>query len=116
MINNKVVSDNRKFWQKISLFSEKALPKETIILKADSRTIMINHELAETFNIFYSNITQHIKIDRNLLEITQDLNTSDPVLKAIRKYEKHLSIIKIKENMRTRTSPFLLVLLLKKQF
>ena len=77
---------------------------------------MINHELAETLNIFYSNITQHIKIDRNLLEITQDLNTSDPVLKAIRKYEKHLSIIKIKENMRTRTSPFLLVLLLKKQF
>ena len=116
VINNKVVSDNRKFWQKISPFSEKALPKETIILKADSRTIMINHELAETFNIFYSNITQHIKIDRNLLEITQDLNTSDPVLKAIRKYEKHLSIIKIKENMRARTSPFLLVLLLRKQF
>ena len=76
VINNKVVSDNRKFWQKISLFSEKALPKETIILKADSRTIMINHELAETFNIFYSNITQHIKIDRNLLEITQDLKTT----------------------------------------
>ena len=32
--NNKVVSDNRKFWQTISpLFSEKAFRTETIILK-----------------------------------------------------------------------------------
>ena len=64
------------FGKKKSLFSEKSLSKETIILKANNRTIMINHELAETFNIFYSNITQHIKIDRNLLEITQDLKTT----------------------------------------
>ena len=57
-LNNKVISDNKKFWQKISpLFSEKAFRKETIILKDSNRSITKNHELAETFNTFFSNIT-----------------------------------------------------------
>ena len=85
-LNNKVVSDNRKFWQTISpLFSEKALRKETIILKDNNRTTKNNHKLAETFSTFFSNITQNLKIDRNLVKITENLNTSDPVLKVIKK-------------------------------
>ena len=57
-LNNKVVSDNRKFWQTISpLFSEKAFYKETVILKDTNRTVTNNHELAETFNTFFSNMT-----------------------------------------------------------
>ena len=57
-LNNKVVSDNRKFWQTISpLFSEKAFCKETVILKDTNRTVTNNHELAETFNTFFSNMT-----------------------------------------------------------
>ena len=57
-LNNKVISDNKKFWQTISpLFSEKAFRKETIILKDSNRSITKNHELAETFNTFFSNIT-----------------------------------------------------------
>ena len=84
-LNNKVVSDNRKFWQTVSsLFSGKAFCKETIILKDSNRTIINNHELAETFNKFFSNITQNLKIDSNLVEITENLNISDPVLKAIK--------------------------------
>ena len=83
---SKVVSDNRKFWQTISpLFSEKALRKETIILKDNNRTTTNNHKLAETFSTFFSNITQNLKIDRNLVKITENLNTSDPVLKVIKK-------------------------------
>ena len=59
-LNNKVVSDNRKFGQtKSPLFSEKAFRKETIILKDNNRTITNNHELAETFNTFFSNITHN---------------------------------------------------------
>ena len=76
-----------------SPISEKAFRKETIILQASNRTITNNHELAETFNTFFSNITQNLKIDSNLVEITENLNISDPVLKAIKKYEKHASII-----------------------
>ena len=51
------------------------------MLKDDNRTITNNQELAETFNSFFSNITQNLKIDSNLVEITKSLNISDPVLK-----------------------------------
>ena len=58
-LNNKVVSDNKEFRQTISLlFSENAFCKETIILKDNNRTITNNHELAEAFNTFFSNIPQ----------------------------------------------------------
>ena len=106
-LNNKVISDNKKFWQAISpLFSERAFRKETIILKDSNRTITNNHELAETFNTFFSNITQNLKLDSNLVEITENLNISDPVIKAIKKYEKHPSIIKIKEKMKNKNMSF----------
>ena len=85
LLNNKVISDNKKSWQTISfLFSGKAFHKEIIILKDSNRTITNNHELAETFNTFFSNITQNLKLDSNLVEITENLNISDPVLKAIK--------------------------------
>ena len=84
----------------------KASGKERIILKDSKRTITNNHELAETFNTFFSNITQNLKIDSNLVEITENLNISDPVLKAIKKYEKHPSIIKIKESMKKKNMSF----------
>ena len=85
-LHNKVVSDNRKFWQTISpVFSEKAFRKETIILKDSNTTITNNHELAETFSTFFSNIIQNLKIDSNSVEITENLNIYDPVLKAVKK-------------------------------
>ena len=106
-LNNKVISDNKKFWQTISsLLSEKGFRKETIILKDSNRTITNNHELAETFNTFFSNITQNLKLDSNLVEITENLNISDPVIKAIKKYEKHPSIIKVKEKMKNKNMSF----------
>ena len=46
-------------------------------------------------------------IDSNLVEITQNLNTSDSVSKAIKKYEKHQIIIKIKEKMKSKYMSFL---------
>ena len=60
---NNVVSDNSKFWQRKSLlFLGKAFLIETMILKDDNRTTTNNHELAENFNTFFSNITQNLKI------------------------------------------------------
>ena len=38
--------------------------------------------------------------------ILKNLNTTDPVLKAIRKHEKHPSIIKIKEKMKNKNISF----------
>ena len=106
-LNNKVISDNKKCWQTISpLFSEKAFRKETIILNNRNRTVTNNQELAETFNTFFSNITQNLKVDSNLVEITENLNISDPVLKATKKYERHPSIIKINKTMKNKNTSF----------
>ena len=44
----------------------------------------MNHKPAETFSTFFNNITQNLKADSNLVEITQKINISDPVLKAAR--------------------------------
>ena len=60
------------FWQTISLlFSEKVVRKEAMTLKDRNRAITNNHKLAEIFNTFFSYITQNLKIDRNLVEITE---------------------------------------------
>ena len=116
-LNNKVISDNKKFWQTISpLLSEKSFRKETIILKDSNRAITNNHELAETFNTFFSKITQNLKLDRNLVEITENLNISDLVIKAIKKYEQHPSIIEIKEKIKNKNMSFSFSFLLRKQF
>ena len=90
---------------KSPIFRERVL-KETIILKDSNRAITNNHKLAEIFNTFLGNITQNLRIDSDVVEFTKSLNISDPVLKAIRKYEKHPSIIKIKEKMKKKNMPF----------
>ena len=80
-----------------TLFSEKVFHEEMITLKDNNRTITNNQVVLETFNTFFSNIIQNLKIDNNLVEITQNLHTSDPALKAIKNYEKPQSITKVKE-------------------
>ena len=82
--------------KQIPSFLGTAYCKETIILKDNKRTITVNQELAGSFNTFYYSITRNLKIDSNLVEITQNLNTTDPNLKVIKKPEKHPRVIKIK--------------------
>ena len=56
-----------------------------------------NVELAETFNTFFSKTVPNLNIDNNLGDNIIKPNVTDPVLCAIQKYEKHRSILKIKE-------------------
>ena len=92
--------NNRTIYQKYNTWSG------AIILKDTNRTITNNHKLAETFNNFFSNITQNLKIDSNLVKITGNLNISNPVSKEIKKYEKYPSIIEIKEKMKNKNMSF----------
>ena len=92
--------NNRTIYQKYNTWSG------AIILKDTNRTITNNHELAETFNNFFSNITQNLKIDSHLVKIAGNLNISDPVSKAIKKYKKYPSIIEIKEKMKSKNMSF----------
>ena len=92
--------NNRTIYQKYNTWSG------AIILKDTNRTITNNHELAETFNNFFSNITQNLKIDSNLVKITGNLTISNPISKEIKKYEKYPSIIEIKEKMKNKNMSF----------
>ena len=79
-LSDKIVSENRKSCKTTGpLFSEKTFQKDTITSKDNNRTITNNQELAETFNTSLRNVTQNLKVDNNLVEITQKLDSSDPV-------------------------------------
>ena len=106
-LNNKIATDNRKFWKTtIPLFCEKAFHRECITLKESNKTITNNVELAETFNTFFSKIVPNLNIDNNLGDNITKPNITDPVFCAIQKYEKHPSILKIKEMMGTNNLSF----------
>ena len=98
-LDNKIVTDNRKFWKAVSpLFSEKAFRKESIILKEHGKIITDNKKTAETFNNFFRNIV-NLNIDSDLSHITSQTNNADPVFRAIKKYANHPSILKIKRKL-----------------
>ena len=75
-LNNKIATDNIKFWKTVSpLSSEKAFHRECITLKENNKTITNNEELAETFNTFFSKIVPNLYRNNILGD-----NISTPIL------------------------------------
>ena len=78
-LNNKIVTDNIKFWKITSpFFSEKTFHRECITLKESNKTITNNEELAETFNKFFSKIVPNLNLDNNLGDNITNPNITDP--------------------------------------
>ena len=99
-LNHRVISDNRKFWKTVGpVFSEKAFHKESIILINNNKTISNNEELAETFNKRFSKLMESLDIGKTLASNIASSDIIDPVFNAIKKYENHPSIKKIKHFM-----------------
>ena len=96
-LNHRVVSDNRKFWSVGPLFSEKAFQKESITLINNNKTISNNEELVETFNKHFSKLVESLDIDKTLASNIASSDIIGPVFNAIKKYESHPSIKKIKQ-------------------
>ena len=95
-LNNKIVTNNRKCWKTIiPLFF--AFRRESIALRKSNKTITDNEELAETFNAFLSNIVLTFNI--NLRDNMTNPNIINPVFCAIKNYENHPRILKIKVMM-----------------
>ena len=96
-LDHNVVYDNRKFWKTVGpLFSEKAFHKESIILNNNNKIISNDEELAEIFNKHFSKIVKKLDIDETLASNIASSHITDPVFNAIKKYEDHPSIKKIK--------------------
>ena len=112
-LNNKIVTNNRKCWKTIiPLFF--AFRRESIALRKSNKTITDNEELAETFNAFLSNIVLTFNI--NLRDNMTNPNITNPVFCAIKNYENHPSILKIKVMMGEKTCHFPLNLLIERKY
>ena len=68
----------------------------------NNKTISNNEELAEIFNKHFSKIVEKLDIDETLASNIASSDITDPVFNAIKKYEDHPSIKKIKHFMSSK--------------
>ena len=93
-LNVNKITDNKSFWKTVKpSFTEKTLKDEKIVLVENDTTFSKENEVAEIFRSYFDGIVDGLNIKR--CEISKE--DSDPILKAIISFEKHPSILKIKE-------------------
>ena len=89
----KNLSDNRKFWGTVKpLFSNKVRSNDYITLNENDLLIRNEYKIANIFNTFFVNIVPNLGIEIDQQYLSNVFNISDPVEKAIKKYQKHPSI------------------------
>ena len=98
------ICDNKKFWKAVKpLFSEKAMSTDSITLIENNAIVTEDNQVAEIFNSFFSNAVKNLNIDYyehfsfDEYFLCKETENLDHILRAIEKYEKHPSILKIKE-------------------
>ena len=93
-------TDNKQFWKNVNpLFSDKSKSQDTITLVENNKIITDDNELAETFNAFFENAVKNMKLEQDNKVTNSTEGIDDPVEKAIYKFEKHPSVLKIKEKI-----------------
>ena len=93
------LTDNHKFWKTVKpLFSDKVQVNSAITLIEDGKMVSEDFEIAEIFNHFFANITESLGISANESLMLPADEIQDPIDKAVRKFDSHPSICKIKEN------------------
>ena len=89
----KNLSGNRKFWGTVKpLFSNKVRSNDNITLNENDLLIRNEYKIANIFNTFFVNIVPNLGIEIDQQYLSNVSNISDPVEKAIKKYQKHPSI------------------------
>ena len=77
-----------------------------MILRDGGKIISDTEKVADTFNKFFVNIGNILKIDKDKRFLIEINEVFDPVLKAIKKYSAHPSILRIKEKMNNNVFSF----------
>ena len=75
------IKDNRQFWEKVNVFSEKSLSKESILFTQKYTIVIDSADLAETFNKFFNSVVKNLNVDDNTINKTISSNIEDPVLR-----------------------------------
>ena len=99
-LNVKYITENKLFWKTVKpLFTDKTLKDERITLVENNKVVSDESKLVEIFCKYFGNIVQNLGID-GLTNISSD-NDAATIRKAIDKYQNHLSIRVIRENIDT---------------
>ena len=93
-------ASSKNFWKFCKPFSSNKTTNfdDKIILVEKGEVVSKNEEIATHFNNYFNDITKGLNIKKWC--IPDDLS-DDPLMNAIRKYENHPSIIKIKSSVET---------------
>ena len=94
-------TDNKMFLKTVApLFSNKSKASNKITLSANKKLIINDQKCAEVFNNCFNSIVEelNIPIDQNLLNDASLFD--DAIIAAVHKYERHPSILKIKEKFK----------------
>ena len=95
-LNVNHITDNKNFWKVVKPnFSNKILDTNRVILRDGGKIISDTEKVDDTFNRFFVNIGNTLKIDKNKQFLVETNDVSDRVLKAIKKYSAHPSILSI---------------------
>ena len=95
-LETKKITDNRNFWRTVQpLFNQNSSKGEKINLVGDGKTIFSEEELCETFNQVFSNVVPTLNIPEPK-SFPMAINNIDPSMSAIKSFDKHPSIVKIK--------------------
>ena len=94
-----IFNDNKKFWQRVRpLFSDKqkSVQKEFILIENDE-VITNEYEVAEKMNNFFIDTIENLDIESYAVYNESETNHSNLAEHIVKKYERHPSILKIKE-------------------
>ena len=100
-LDKKFVTDNKMFLKTVApLFSNKSKASNKITLSENEKLITNDQKSAEVFNNYFNSIVEelNIPIDQNLLNDASLFD--DPITAAVHQYERHPSILKIKEKFK----------------
>ena len=100
-INLGNLTTNRKFWKTVKpIFSDKAQVNSSFTLIENGKMINKDSEIAEIFNHHFATITDRLGISTYDSVLLPTDGILDSVDKAIRKYDAHSSICKVRENVK----------------
>ena len=103
-LNLNSINDNKKIWNTMKpLFGDKGGSKDNIVLVEDDKVISTDADVAQTFNEFFENTVKTLGITENQLLLTEVVHSKGEVDDAIKMYEAHPSIIKIRENVKVES-------------
>ena len=92
--------DYKNFWRSVkSNFSNKILGINRVILRYGGKIVSDREKVASTFKKTLVNIEKTLKVDRNKQFLLEANNEFNPVLKAVKKYRAHTSILRIKKKL-----------------